>query len=125
MSYVYDGDAPGIDGYLYFDGETPSVSTGGGGWLPSMRRKTRKQMHAERIKLGILPPDVVKAAKKAAQVVVDEPEPIKAYKADPEPADKVFLRELGATKMLPDYTRAIQAQIKVMQREEEDLMLFM
>jgi len=90
-----------------------------------MRRKTRKQIHQERIKLGILPPDVVKAAKKAAAVVADEPAPIKAYKADPEQANKVFLRELGASKMLPDYTRAIQAQIKAMQQEEDDLMLFM
>lgn len=125
MSYVYDADPVGHVGYLYFDGETPAVATGGGGWLPNMRRKTRKQIHQERIKLGILPPDVVKAAKKAAAVVADEPAPIKAYKADPEQANKVFMRSLGVSQMLPDYTRAIQAQIRVIQQEEDDLMAFM
>ena len=99
--------------------------TGGGGWLPILRRKTRKQIHDERVKLGILPADVVKAAKKAAAVVADEPSPVQAYKDEPEQANKVFLRSLGVSKMLPDYTRAIEAQIKVRQQEEEDLMLFM
>jgi hypothetical protein len=90
-----------------------------------MRRKTRKQIHDERVKLGILPADVVKAAKKAADVVADEPSPVQAYKQEPEQANKVFMRSLGVSKMLPDYTKAIEAQIKVRQREEEDLMLFM
>ena len=98
---------------------------GGGGWLPRMRRKTRKELHAERVRLGILPPDVVKAAQKAAAVVLDEPSPVKAYRADPEAANKVFLRELGATKMLPDYTRAIQIQIELMQQEEEEILLLL
>ena len=98
-------------------------SQGGGGWLPAQRRRTRKELHAERVRLGILPPDVVKAAAKAAAVVLDEPSPIKAYKADPGAANKVFLRELGATKMLPDYRRAIQIQIELMQQEEEEILL--
>ena len=105
----------------------PAVLTtaGGGGWLPKMRRKTRKELHADRVRLGILPPDIVKAAKKAAAVVLDEPSPVKAYRADPEAANKVFLRELGATKMLPDYTRAIQIQIELMQQEEEEILLLL
>lgn len=105
----------------------PAVLTaaGGGGWLPRMRRKTRKELHAERVRLGILPPDVVRAATKAAAVVLDEPSPVKAYRADPEAANKVFLRELGATKMLPDYTRAIQIQIELMQQEEEEILLLL
>ena len=47
------------------------------------------------------------------------------YRADPEAANKVFLRELGATKMLPDYTRAIQIQIELMQQEEEEILLLL
>ena len=105
----------------------PAVLTaaGGGGWLPRMRRKTRKELHAERVRLGILPPDVVKAAQKAASVVLDEPSPVKAYRADPEAVNRVFLRELGATKMMPDYTRAIQIQIELMQQEEEEILLLL
>ena len=104
----------------------PAVLTpaGGGGWLPKMRRKTRKELHAERVRLGILPPDIAQAAKKAAAVVLDEPSPVKAYRADPEAANKVFLREIGVSKMLPDYTRAIKIQIEIQQQEDEDLMLF-
>lgn len=98
---------------------------GGGGWLPSMRRKTRKQIHEERVRLGILKPDIVRAAKRAAQVVADDPAPIAAYKRTPQQVNEVFMQSLGVSKMLPDYTRAIEAQIKVIQQEEEDLMLFM
>lgn len=98
---------------------------GGGGWLPRMRRKTRKELHADRVRLGILPPDIVKAAQKAAAVVLDEPSPVKAYRADPEAVNRVFLRELGATKMMPDYTRAIQIQIELMQQEEEEILLLL
>ena len=106
-------------------GTSDGENTGGGGWLPQQRRRTRKELHAERVRLGILPPDVVKAAQKAAAVVLDEPSPVKAYRADPEAANKVFLRELGATKMLPDYTRAIHIQIELMQQEEEEILLLL
>ncbi|TFH41272.1 MAG: hypothetical protein E4H01_15210 [Lysobacterales bacterium] len=101
------------------------TSSGGGGWIPQHRRKTRKEVHAERIKLGILPPDIVKAAKKAAAVVADTPDPIRAYQKSKAEVNKVFLDELGATKMLPDYRNAIMLQIRIMQDEEDTLMLFM
>ena len=99
------------------------LATGSGGWFPSPRRRSKKELHAERVRLGILPADVVKAAKKVAARVIDEPEPIEAYQEKKAKLDKVFLEELGATKMSPDYTRAIQIQIQIMQDEEDDLLL--
>ena len=107
-------------------GPQPDVATtSGGGWLPNYRRKTRKEIHAERVRLGILPPDVVKAAAVVAARVMDEPEPIEAYRDNRAELNKVFLRELGATRMLPDYTRAIQIQIELMVAEEEEILLLM
>ena len=35
------------------------VSLGGGGWLPKLKRRTKKELDEERRKLGILPPEVV------------------------------------------------------------------
>jgi hypothetical protein len=100
------------------------VQSASGGWIPSPRRRTRKELHAERVKLGILPADVVEAAQVVAKQVIDEPNPIEAYKKRKATLNKVFLDELGASKMLPDYSKAIQVQIQIMQEEEDLLMLF-
>ena len=121
----FDVSAAPVDvrvSWLQFDSAGQVATVAGGGWLPSFRRRTRKQLHAERVRLGILPPDVVRAATKAAAVVLDSEKP---YRADSEAVNRVFLRELGATKMLPDYRRAIQIQIELMQQEEEEILMLL
>ena len=35
------------------------------------------------------------------------------------------MRELNVTKWAPDYTRAIQIQIELMQQDDEDILLLM
>ena len=105
----------------------PFVATvgGGGGYFPNVRRQTRKDIHAERVRLGILPADVVAAAQVVALEAAKDGEPVEVYKDEKPRLHKMFLRELGATKMLPDYTRAIQIQIELMQQEEDDILMFM
>jgi len=98
------------------------LATGSGGWFPSPRRRTRKELHAERVRLGILPAEVVIAAKRVAAKVIDEPAPLKTYKESKQEFDKQFLRELGAPVMTADYTNAIRAAIRVMQDEEDAIL---
>ena len=94
----------------------------GGGWMPPRgRRKTRKEVYAERVKLGILPPAIVKAAAKVAEAAATQEE----FKAERPRYEEMFLRELSITKWSPSYTRAIQAQLEILEQEEEDILLLM
>lgn len=98
------------------------ASQGGGGWMPPQgRRKTRKEVYAERVKLGILPPAIVRAAEKVAVVA----ETVQEFKAERPRYEEMFMRELNVTKWSPSYTRAIQIQIELMQQDDEDILLLM
>ena len=119
----------GVLGVATASGFTGGVANGtaapaqeGGGWMPPQgRRKTRKEVYAERVKLGILPPAIVRAAEKVAVVA----ETVAEFKADRPRYEEMFMRELNVTKWAPDYTRAIQIQIELMQQDDEDILLLM
>jgi hypothetical protein len=97
------------------------ASQGGGGWLPQTRRKSRKQIYEERVKLGILPPPVIKAAAKVAAVA----QTVEEFKEERPKYEEMFLKAIKKTEWLPDYTRAIQAQLAIMELEEEELLLLL
>jgi len=88
-----------------------------GGWTHSQaRRKSKKEIYAERVRLGILPPAVVEAAKKVAEVIEVPP----VYKADQQFMQMLMMEELKVTTWLPDYSRAIQIQLAIRRQEEDD-----
>lgn len=98
---------------LYFHHKEPFFS---GGWTQSQaRRRTKKELYAERVRLGILPPKVVKAAKKIAEVI-EEP----VYKADFDYIKTIMLEELKVTEWMPDYSRAIDIAMKIKEIEQDD-----
>lgn len=97
------------------------ASQGGGGWLPQTRRKSRKQIYEERVKLGILPPPVIKAAAKVAAVA----QTVEEFKEERPKYEEMFLKAIKKTEWLPDYTRAIQAQLAIIELEEEELLLLL
>ncbi len=101
------------------------VQTGGGGYLPSFRRKTRKEIHAERVRLGILPEQIRKAAQKVVEKAAEQGDPQEVYEDNTERYRAMFLREVGATKWAPDYARAIRIQLELMERDAEDALLLM
>ena len=119
----------GLLGVATASGFTGGVANGtaapaqeGGGWMPPQgRRKTRKEVYAERVKLGILPPAIVRAAEKVAVVA----ETVQEFKAERPRYEEMFMRELNVTKWSPSYTRAIQIQIELMQQDDEDILLLM
>ena len=91
----------GVLGVATASGFTGGVANGtaapaqeGGGWMPPQgRRKTRKEVYAERVKLGILPPAIVRAAEKVAVVA----ETVAEFKADRPRYEEMFMRELNVT----------------------------
>ena len=119
----------GVLGVATASGFTGGVANGtaapaqeGGGWMPPQgRRKTRKEVYEERVRLGILPPAIVKAAAKVAEAAAT----VEEFKAERPRYEEMFLRELQATKWSPSYTRAIQAQLEILEQEEEDILLLM
>jgi hypothetical protein len=98
-----------------------AISPSGGWHLPQGRRKSRKEVYAERVKLGILPPAIMRAAEKVAMVA----ETVEEFKAERPRYEEMFMRELSLTKWSPDYTRSIQIQIELMQQDDEDILLLM
>lgn len=106
-------------------GIASSGVAGGGGYLPSFRRKTRKEIHAERVRLGILPEQIRKAAQKVIEKAAEQGDPQEVYEDNTEKYKAMFLREVGATKWAPDYARAIRIQIELMERDAEDALLLM
>ena len=105
---------------------TVTTASPAGGWVsPQGRRKTRKEVHAERVRLGILPPDIVKAAKAVAEKAAEQGDPAEVYREKRDSLNAKFMQELHITHWLPDYTRAIQAQIALIEQEEEDILLLL
>ena len=123
---VGEAIASGLAGTVQ-SGDAPEVAQpiGGGGYLPSFRRKTRKEIHAERVRLGILPEEIRKAAQKVVEKAAEQGDPQEVYEDNTEKYKAMFLREVGATKWAPDYARAIRIQLELMERDAEDALLLM
>ena len=123
---VGEAIASGLAGTVQ-SGDAPEVAQpiGGGGYLPSFRRKTRKEIHAERVRLGILPEEIRKAAQKVVEKAAEQGDPQEVYEDNTERYRAMFLREVGATKWAPDYARAIRIQLELMERDAEDALLLM
>ena len=107
------------------------VSSGGEtyeGWhvFPNTRRKTRKQIHAERAKLGIDKETITQTAKKVVELpkaiqVVDRTKIEYYYRPDIADLTALLMAELRVTVKSPDYTQAIQIALAAKrQREDED-----
>ena len=96
-------------------------SSNSGGWFPNVRRKTRKEVYAERVRLGILPATVAKAAERVAEKVEVVPKRI-----TPD-LQKLMMAELKVTKWAPDYSRAIELALRLrqMEQDDEDVLLLM
>lgn len=93
------------------------------GGYPQEKHKTRKQRDAERRKLGILP-EIVEAAKK----VVEAAQTVEEYQENKPDYQAMMLAELRVDTWLPDFTRAIEIQLKLRQEiedEEEVLILLL
>ena len=104
--------------------QPPAETVYSGGWTHSQaRRRNKRELYAERVRLGILPPAVVKAAKKVVEVIEEKP----VYKADQRYMETLMLEELKVAKWLPDYSRAIQIQLEIRRQEQddEDILLLM
>lgn len=113
------------------------------GWhvFPNTRRKTKKQVYAERANLGVDKRTIEQTAKKVVERskvnrVVDITKIDDYYRNCIPDLTALFMAELRLTVKSPDYTRAIQAalavkKLKEAQRlrdeedEEEALLLFM
>ena len=106
-------------------GPVIAQALGGGGYLPSFRRKTRREIHAERVRLGILPEQIKKAAQKVVEKAAERGDPEEVYEDNTAKYQEMFLREIGATKWAPDYARAIAIQLEIMERDAEDALLLM
>ena len=88
-----------------------------GGWTHSQaRRRNKRELYQERVRLGILPPAVVKAAKKVVDVIEEAP----VYKADQRYMETLMMEEMKVTKWLPDHSRAIQIQLEIRRQNEDD-----
>jgi len=111
----------GIGAYV---APTVTTQTYSGGWI-GPRRKTRKQIYEERVRLGILPEQIVEAAKVVAEAAAEHGDPVKVYKENRDSLNAKFMQELHVTQWLPDYTRAIQAQIRILEQEDEEILLLM
>lgn len=97
------------------------------GWdvFPNTRRRTRKQVLAERERLGVSRETIEKTAEKVVeQSKADRTfSKIKIeYGSQQEVVDLTYLlmEELRVTVKLPDYTRAIAIALAMKKREEED-----
>ena len=47
------------------------------------------------------------------------------FKEERPKYEEMFLKAIKKTEWLPDYTRAIQAQLAIMEQEEEELLLLL
>lgn len=97
------------------------------GWdvFPNTRRRTRKQVLAERERLGVSRETIEKTAEKVVELSKADRTFSKIkieYGSQQEVVDLTYLlmEELRVTVKLPDYTRAIAIALAMKKREEED-----
>ena len=96
------------------------------GWSPPIaRRKTKKDIYRERVKLGIIKETIEKAAEKIvaakARQTVDKARIGNYYRPDVADLTALLMAELRLTVKSPDYTQAIQIAIAAKRhRDNED-----
>lgn len=99
-----------------------TVETFSGGWLgPNTRRKTRRDVYLERVKLGIIKEEIATVAEEIVQKATKPIDFVEIVGNNrPDVADMVtsLMNELRVTVKSPDYTRAIQAALEVQRMKE-------
>lgn len=100
-----------------------------GGWLYKTRRKTKREVYEERIKLGIIQETIEKAAKKVIFLgkALDSKVNDVYYRPDIAELVKSLMAELMVTVPSPDYRRSIEAALKAKfdEEDEESILLLM
>ena len=111
------------------DGSTPVpvvTETYSGGYdYPLTRRKTKKEVYAERLKMGIVKEDIQKKAVEVVAKVAEKVNYAPAYEYDPQQLVKQLMAELRVKVPSPDYTRAIELALKIAEQDEEDALLLL
>lgn len=99
-------------------------SYSGGYDYPLTRRKTKKEVYAERLKMGIVKEDI---QQKAVEVVakVQKVNYAPAYEYDPQQLVKQLMAELRVKVPSPDYTRAIELALRIAEQDEEEALLLL
>ena len=96
-----------------------------GGYYPLTRRKTKKEVYAERLKMGIVKEDIQKKAVEVVAKVAEKVNYAPAYHYDPDKLVKQLMSELRVKVPSPDYTRAIELALKIAEQDEEDALLLL
>lgn len=108
------------------------IDVSGGDYYPVIKRKTKKDLHEERVRLGIVQ-EVIQA--KAAQVVAkaasapatDSFTLTAQHQQDPQYLVSILMAELRATIPSLDYAQsiqlALQAKLRIEQDEDDELIL--
>ena len=102
-----------------------AVETYSGGYYPITRRKTKKEVYAERLKMGIVKEDIQKKAVEVVAKVAEKVNYAPAYYYDPDKLVKQLMAELRVKVPSPDYTRAIELALKIAEQDEEDALLLL
>lgn len=104
-----------------------SAVTYSGGYEHLGRRQTAEERRKERIRLGILPDDIVKAVTVAAEKAIATDDPIASVHESPSYYENVVSYELSGYRF-PDMEEAIIRRIRILmaaQREEEEALLLL
>jgi len=98
----------------------------GGYDLPTGRRKSKKEVYAERVKLGIIKEDI---EQKALEVVAKAEKKTYTFepsnRVDPQELTRQLMAELRLKVPSPDYSRAIEIAIRAAEQDEEDSLILL
>jgi len=127
-SYTVTGSDAGIE----WTQAAPAVG-GGGGVRHTRRRKSAKQIRQERIRLGILPPEVQEAVEAAAEKIIETPQPakpvlvraLKARQVDYRPAYLDALTRYVNALQTIEQADALMRRLRRERDDEEALMLLL
>lgn len=118
MSYIYDGDAPGINGYLYFDGETPEIvipssgfGGGGGGHVGASRTLHNRKALAK------LFDDIKIEEKKSPEEVIQHALEVVR---EAQEAVRDTLAKLAELSTLTPSLKVLQTQLQQLQAELDE-----
>lgn len=115
-------------------GSIPDSQAPGGYFGPMA--KTAKRVRADRIKFGVIPADVVKAAEKVAERVIEEADgsnPVQFFQEKKQRFDRLMKAELATFLEPPKWVDAYSTQIQIQierelaqrQQDEDDLLLIL
>lgn len=103
------------------------VETYSGGYdLPTGRRKTKREVYAERVRLGIIKEDIAIAAEKVVEKAIAPA--VKTDVVELPSVDQLvneLMLKLRVTVKSPDYTRAIELALKIAEQDDEDVLFLM